>query len=319
MTPVNKEIYRRLCHSYPDVPLFMQHWWMEAVTHNKEWDVLLTYDSTGEPIAAMPYLLRQRLGMKYIICPQHTQINGIWTRSDLTESQRQQAYDRIIAQLNDLHLAYYYQQHPLGSEAPQYMRAQGFKIKQRWTYRLENLTNLDYIISKFSKNKKRQLQKALSLHLDLALTPEAFYAFHAQSLQERGKVISYSQDYFLHLHQVATDRKQGQILAIRNQEGTLLAAVFLVWDASTTYFLVPSHSTVYASTGASALMVLESIKWAASHSQTFDFEGSMIKNIEHSYRQFGAQKTYYHSVHRYYNWIFRLALLYNNIKSRKKR
>lgn len=319
MNQVNKEIYRRLCLTHTNVPLFMQYWWMEAVTYNKTWDVLLSYDAQGEPTAAMPYLLRQRMGMKYVICPQHTQINGIWTRDDLTEQQKQDALENIISQLKEMNLAYYYQQYPIDSEVPQYMRGKGFKVKQRWTYRIKDLSNLDYVISRFSKNKKRQLQKALSLHVDLTLTPEEFYHFHEYTLQERTKEISYSQEHFLRLYQAANERQQGQILGIRNAEGTLLAAVFLVWDETATYFLIPAHSHAYAATGASAMMVLEAIKWAKSHSKEFDFEGSMIKNIENSYRQFGATKIYYHSVTRYYKWLFRVALLYNTIKSRKKR
>lgn len=319
MNNLNKEIYRRVCLTHTDIPLFMQYWWMQAVTYTKAWDVLLVYDSHGDVIAAMPYLLRQRMGMKYIICPQHTQINGIWTRSDLTPQQRQNAYDSLVKQLNDLRLSYYYQQYPLSSDAPQYMRTAGFKIKQRWTYRIEDLSNLDAVIGKFSKNKKRQLQKALSLHADFTLSPDEFYTFHEHTLQEKGKLISYSRDYFLQLYNAAVTQQQGQLIAIRNPEGTLLAAVFLVWDASSTYFLIPAHSSSYAATGAPALMVLESIKYARSHSRSFDFEGSMMKNIENSYRQFGAQKVHYQSVHRYYNWLFRLALLVNTIKSRKKR
>ncbi|MBO5960330.1 MAG: GNAT family N-acetyltransferase [Paludibacteraceae bacterium] len=319
MNNLNKEIYRRVCLSHSDIPLFMQYWWMQAVTFNKAWDVLLVYDAQGEVIAAMPYLLRRRMGMKYVICPQHTQINGIWTRNDLTPQQRQEAYDSLIRQLEALHLAYYYQQYPLSSEAPQYMRSRGFKVKQRWTYRIEDLTNLDAVISKFSKNKKRQLQKALSLHADFTLSPDEFYTFHEFTLQEKGKTISYSRDYFLQLYNAALTQQQGQLIAIRNAEGTLLAAVFLVWDHSSCYFLIPAHSSTYAATGAPALLVLEAVKWAHSHSHSFDFEGSMIKNIENSYRQFGAQKVYYQSVHRYYQWIFRLALLVNAIKSRKKR
>lgn len=319
MNQLNKEIYRRVCLTHPDIPLFMQHWWMEAATFNKQWDVLLTYDAQGEVMAAMPYLLRKKMGMKYIICPQHTQINGIWTRNDLNEEQRQQACDSLILQLNDMHLAYYYQQYPLHSEVPEYLRGKGFKIKTRWTYRIDELSNLDAVINKFSKNKKRQLQKALSLHADPTLSPEDFYNFHEYTLQERGKSISYSREHFMQLYRAAVEHQQGQIIAIRNPEGTLLAAVFLVWDATATYFLIPAHSTTYAATGAPALMVLEAIKWARGKSVAFDFEGSMIKNIENSYRQFGATKTYYYSVHRYYNWLFRFALLYNSIISRKKR
>lgn len=319
MSHLNKEIYRRVCATYANIPLFMQHWWMEAVTWGKDWDVLLVCDTTGEPIAALPYLLRKRMGMKYVICPQHTQFSGVWTREDLSDIEQKQAYDQLIAQLAELHLAYYYQQYPLHSEAPQYMKKMGFRIKQRWTYQIDNLNHLDSVIAKFSKNKKRQLQKALSLHADFSLTAEEFYSFHEYTLQERKKSIGYTREHFLQLYNAAVSQEKGQIIAIRNQEGTLLAAVFLVWDDTTTYFLIPTHSVTYAATGASALMVLESIKWAANHSKVFDFEGGMMRNIEQSYRQFGATKVHYYSVERYYKWIFRLALLYNTIRNRKKR
>ena len=66
MNQLNKEIYRRVCLTHPDIPLFMQHWWMEAATFNKQWDVLLTYDAQGEVMAAMPYLLRKKMGKRHL-------------------------------------------------------------------------------------------------------------------------------------------------------------------------------------------------------------------------------------------------------------
>ena len=208
----NKEQYKQLCDKQPDIPLFMQYWWMQAVCTGKEWDVLLSFDQQGNIQGALPYLLRKRMGMKYIVCPQETQINGLWTLASLTDEQRQSVYDDIIHQLNHLGLAYYYQHFPLHSEAPDYFDKHKFTCKKRWTYRIDDLSNLDYVISQFSKNKKRQLQKALSLHADFSLTADEFYHFHVLCLQEQGKIISYSKEFFQSRYTAATERQQGQIL-----------------------------------------------------------------------------------------------------------
>ena len=63
-----------------DLPIFMQSWWLDAVCAGKEWDVMLypaDADSADKVVAAMPYLIRKRLGVKFVIMPQMTQIGGM--------------------------------------------------------------------------------------------------------------------------------------------------------------------------------------------------------------------------------------------------
>ena len=88
-----KERYAQFCQETPDLPIFMQDWWMDAVCAGKQWEVLFCRktqdgcqvsdngDTDGEIIAVMPYLLRKRAWMKYIVMPQQTQIGGIWISS----------------------------------------------------------------------------------------------------------------------------------------------------------------------------------------------------------------------------------------------
>ena len=73
----NKELYREFCQTNGDLPLFMTDWWMDAVCAGKHWDVLLSLDESGKIQAVLPYLLRKRAWMRYIIMPQQTQIGGI--------------------------------------------------------------------------------------------------------------------------------------------------------------------------------------------------------------------------------------------------
>lgn len=315
----NKQLYSEFCQSNTDLPIFMQYWWMDAVCAGKQWDVLLAMDDSGAIMAVLPYLLRSRMRVNYMIMPQMTQIGGMWLREDVrnNEDKVREVCRQFQNELRALNLSYYYQHYPLHSTAPQYMQELGYKIKKRITYRIEDLSNLDAVIDSFSKNKKRQLQKALSLHADLSLHVEDFYRFHVDCLQQQGKVISYTREFLLVLERKASRLNQCQIVAVRNADEELLAAAFLVWDKYSMYYLIPCYSPQYKDSGASALLVLEAMKLARKQGVAFDFEGSMIKGVAQHYKQFGSKPVTYYSVEKYYHWWFWLANAWNRLRERK--
>lgn len=317
----NKELYREFCRNTQDLPIFMTDWWMDAVCAGKQWDVLLSQDENGNIQAALPYLLRKRAWMKYILMPQQTQIGGIWINDDLKEQTAKIAEicQDFARQLAELGLSYYYQHYPINSIAIEPMRELGFKTKERITYRIEDLTNLDAVIKSFSKNKKRQLQKALSLHADTSMNIEDFYRFHTQCLQAQGKQISYSREFLLVLHRKTSRLQQSQILSICNADNQVIAAAFLVWDKHSLYYLIPCYDPQHKDSGASALLALEAIKFARQQGVAFDFEGSMIKGVANHYKQFGTTRTIYYSVEKYYKWYFWFANVYNWLRERRMR
>ena len=299
----------------------MTDWWMDAVCAGKEWDVLLSIDKNGAIQAALPYLIRKRAWMRYIVMPQQTQIGGIWLAQNVLSDNDRVATicQDFTQQLASLGLSYYYQHFPINSPAVQHMQALGFKTKERVTYRIEDLSNLDQVINAFSKNKKRQLQKALSLHADTNMSVEDFYRFHTQCLQEQGKLISYSREFLLVLERKTSRLQRSQILSICNADNEVLAAVFLVWDKHSMYYLIPCYAPAYKDSGASALLVLEAIKLARQKGVSFDFEGSMIRGVANHYKQFGSTRTLYYGVEKYYKWYFWFANAYNWIRERKMR
>ena len=318
----NKELYREFCLRTSDLPIFMQDWWLDAVCAGKQWDVLLSFNKNGEIQAAMPYLLRKRAWMKYIVMPQQTQIGGIWI-SDVALPDNVDRLTEICQdftrQLEELGLSYYYQHYPIGSPAVEAMGTLGFKTKERITYRIEDLSNLDQVISAFSKNKKRQLQKALSLHAETNMNIEDFYRFHVRCLQEQGKQISYTREFLLVLERKTSRLQQSQIISIHNADNEILAAAFLVWDKNSMYYLIPCYDLKHKDSGASALLVLESIKLARKQGVVFDFEGSIIRGVANHYKQFGGARTVYYSVEKYYKWYFWFANAINWLRERKMR
>lgn len=312
----NKERYSAWVAEQEYVPIFMQPWWLDAVCAGKEWDVLLAEDDQHAILGAMPYLLRKRLWLKYIVMPQQTQIGGIWVTADITGDKWRTAEvcRQIKEQLDTMGLAYYYQQYLPGSLCVDAMRALGFRTRERVTYRVEDLSSLDALIDSFSKNKKRQLQKALSLHAERTMEVEDFYRFHCQCLEARKRKISYSREFLLVLERKARRMKQCQILSICNADGKPYAAAFLIWDANYMYYLIPAFDPAFRESGASALLVLEAMKLAREKHVRFDFEGSMDKGVAKHYKQFGSTPFTYFSVEKYYKPLFRLAIWIQRIR-----
>jgi hypothetical protein len=312
----NKERYSAWVAEQEYVPIFMMPWWMDAVCAGKEWDVLLAEDEQGNILGAMPYLLRKRAWYKYIIMPQQTQIGGIWVTAEVTADRWKTAEvcRMIKEQLDTMGLAYYYQQYLPGSLCVDAMRGLGFKTKERVTYRVEDLSDLDAVINAFSKNKKRQLQKALSLHAEKSMDAEDFYRFHTQCMASRKRKLYYSREFLLVLERKAARLNQCQILRICNADGKPYAAAFLIWDKHYMYFLIPCYDPAFHESGASALLVLEAMKLAREKHVRFDFEGSMERGIANHYKQFGSTPFTYFSVEHYYKPLFRLAIWAQKIR-----
>lgn len=310
----NKELYTEWASQQENLPIFMQPWWLDAVCAGKLWDVLLSHDAEGEIRGALPYLLRKKWWLRWIVMPQETQIGGLW----LSGGADTEAVCRdIAAQLADMKLAYYYQHYPIDSPAPAFMAALGFQRKERITYRIEDTADTEQIASLFSKNKKRQIQKAATLHAQRGMDAETFYRLHREFLETQRKAISYTREFLLVLDRKARRNDRAEIISIHSETGEVYAAAYLVWDKQSMYYLIPCYNPLYKDSGAGALLVLEALKLAREKGVSFDFEGSMVRGIANHYRQFGSKKTTYYSVEKYYKPLFAIILFINKIRNLK--
>lgn len=315
----NKERYSEWVAKQEYIPITMMPWWLDAVCAGKEWDVLFAEDEKGKIVGAMPYLIRKRYWMKYILMPPLSQMGGIWVASEVTGDRWKTAEvcRQLKEQLDAMKLSYYYQQYMPGSLCVDAMRGLGFKIKERTTYRVDDLSDIDSLIASFSKNKRRQLQKASNLHVSHTMEIEAFTRFHIECLAARRRESSYSREFLIVLERKARRLKQCDILSICDDSGTPHAAAFLVWDKRFLYYLVPTYDVRFKDSGATALLVLEAMKLAREKQVHFDFEGSNDRGIARHYQQFGSKPIQYFSVEKYYKPLFRFALWIQKLREWK--
>ena len=286
----HKDRYKLLCEQHP-LPLSLEE---------KEGDTV---------VGAMPYLIRRRLGFRFVLQPQLTQYNGPWYNyaflpEGYTESQRMEfekkVADKLLLHLQRLKLAYYQQNFAPAVTNWLPYHWWGYSQTTRYTYRLEELSDLEAVFARFDRhhraNKIRQAEKLLCV--DPSMTPAQFEAYHQDYWSRKGKGDVLPEGLITRIAEAAIQRGQGAILCLRDKEtGELMGARFVAWDGRCAYSLLSALTMGRHPNGTSPMLFWECLKLAAEHgARSFDFEGSMDMNIEQSYRLYGAVQTPYHQI-----------------------
>ena len=318
----NKQRYEIFCNQHPEIPLFMQAWWLDAVClpEGKEWDVLFV-EENGNIIAVMPYHFLKKWGFKLVQQPRKTQYTGLWInypkemKLHKRYSFEKRVMDNLIDQLEVLNLSHYTQNfhYSFTNWQPFYWR--GFRQTTRYTYILKNIADLDMIFNNIQSRCKEKIRKGeREMQVDINLTAEMFYRFHKETLNDKNEKIAYSEKLLVSIFAEASKRKQGKIIAIRDKSNELLSAIFLVWDKNSAYNLNTARKTHNGSNDASAYMIWEAVKFLTDKTKNFDFEGSMIKGVANVNQQFGAEQVPYFHISKSNSKLFSFLVKMKNIK-----
>jgi GNAT superfamily N-acetyltransferase len=118
------------------------------------------------------------------------------------------------------------------------------------------------------------------------------------TLKKQGQDISYSFDLFKGIHDAAISHEAGRTWYATDDQGSLHAAIFVVYDSKSAYYLISSIDPDHRGSGAATLLVRDAITYVSQYTERFDFEGSMIRGVEESFRKFGAIQMPYFSITR---------------------
>lgn len=175
-----------------------------------------------------------------------------------------------------------------------------FNIKLRYTYVIEDLSNLDEVFSNFQYDCKYLIKRALKNNIIIRddYSIKDFYNVNKMTFDRQKMDMPYSLEFLEELDKNLTEKNCRKMFFAENSSGELVAATYLVYDNNCTYYLMGGADPEYRKLGVQTLLVWESIKFAASIKTKFDFEGSMIKSIEKSFREFGGKQNIIYNVYK---------------------
>ena len=309
-----KRKYRELCSVDCSIPVFCKDWWLDCVADGS-WDVVLVEEG-HEIVAAMPYVSRKRFGFVGVVMPPLTQFLGPWMKVKNEKSckilEKQKKLMGIL--IDGLPKFDYFKQHwnyEYKNWLPFYWR--NFSQTTRYTYVLNDISDKEKIWSGFDRSKKKNIKRAKDIvNVVYNINAERFYYEHRDTLRSDGKVISYSKDLFMRLHEAVVSNNAGQIIAAFDENSNLHSALFIVWDEISAFNLVSVIKPEFRKSGSASLLIQSAIELASEHTNRFDFEGSMIESVERSFRRFGAEQYRYFAIEKVPSKIVRMYRFLRN-------
>ncbi len=278
--------------------IFQQPWWLEVVAPGQWGEVVVKRGDEGS--ARMPYVIKKKYGLTALTMPPLTQTLGPWLRPSKAKyarqlSEQKQLMNELIGQLPDVD--YFCQNFSpyITNWLPFYWR--GFTQTTRFTYRLEDLTDLDVIWSGFNenvRNKIRKAQKQVEIRDDLSI--QDFIKINELTFIRQGIELPYSAELVERLHKVCQEHNASKAFFAIDEQDRIHAAIYLVWDSNTAYYLMAGEHPELRKSGANSLLIWEAIKYASTVTKVFDFEGSMIEPVEEFVRAFGGRQTPYYQI-----------------------
>ena len=278
------------------------------------WDVLLSYGSDGEVRGFLCYQMCRKFGFRAILPQLITLYQGVWViyPDDISNAHRdvvqREVYEDLAFQLDSLGVGLYEQSFHYSQFDVEAFIDHGYRHSERYTYILDNITDVKPVIDNLPIKKRSRLRsaryRALTLCTDMPSVE--FYRSFREELRMRGEKIMYSEEYFLSLYNAAKEHGGCQILSLKDSEGNVHSALWVVWDAMSSYALVLYINPKFKSDGSSYGIYIEAMKYLSDKTQVFDFNGSMIPPVAQRNEMLSGRKVPYMTLQKINNPILKI-------------
>ena len=303
-----KARYRDFCRTAPDVPVFAQPWYLDACTEGGAWNVVLA-EEKGRVVAALPFFYKQKGPFRYVTMPPFVKWLGPYLLPDFRGRlpQEHELMQVLIAQLPPV-AAFKQNFYPtITNWLPFYW--QQFRQTTFYTYRLHPLLDLARVEAGLGTGIRRDIRRArqqMRVVHDLPL--EEFYRVNLLSFRRQELPAPYSMAQFQRLDAALAATSARQFFFAVDEQNRVHSVAYLIWDATTAYFLLAGDDPALRASGAGVLLAWECIRYASQvlGLDCFDFEGSMLPGVERIRVRFGAVQTPYFYVWKHNSRLFEL-------------
>lgn len=302
----SREKYFSFCEN-TYVPIYSKTWWMDAVCRPENWNVWL-YENGGDIKAAMPYYVETRGKFKYITKPPLTQNNGIIFKMNESAKENAKAkfqehvIDAADCYIKTLGIDVYEQQYHYSFENWLPFFWNRYTALTRYTYVISDTSNTEKMWENVSSSYRNLIRKGYKMaKVCEGEDADEFWCLHKKVFEKQGMECPFSYDLWIRLYDSCKEHGCGKILYAKDDRKNTLSVLFLVWDEQSMYHLLGGSMPEYQHLQTYNMLTWEGIKLASQMGLKYDFEGSVIKRISKSMRQFGGKPMPYFRIRKIFN------------------
>lgn len=306
MNSSNKAKYTEFCKK-TYIPLYSKPWWLDAICLPENWDVWIC-EENGAMLAAMPYYLENRNGRKNITKAPLSQNNGIIfnhyknAKSVAKAIFEEKVIDKAVEFIASLNLDVYEQQYQpsFTNWLPFFWNY--YTAITRYTYVIDDTSDLEKVWNGIASKRRSIVKKGQrnSVHSDV-LSIDDFYKEHEKIYTKQGLSCPFSYDLWKRVAEACLENNSCRISCQLADDGNVAAVSFVAWDDRALYKLMGGPMPDYAKLDAYSALTWNEIELAHELGVAYDFEGSVIKRISKSFREYGAEPKPYFRIRKVFN------------------
>ena len=283
----NKEEYQSFIDSKENVPVFFQPWWLDTVSGNNSWGVVITKNKDGKIIGALPFLIKKKLGISYSSHPFLTPYLGVLYKYPLklekthSKIEFENKVNLTIAKQIKKRIPYFSQYFDPKIVNTQAFGWEGFKQMVCHRFHLDHISDLDRIYKNFKGDLRTQIRKFEGAG-EIIETDDVndLYPLIQSSFENKNTKIPYTFGQYQKLDKLIKKNSQRKIyLARLNGKEKFCGGLYLLIDKDRAFMLSTGIKPEYRKHGVMASLIWRAIQEASQHVSIFDFSGSMIPSI----------------------------------------
>lgn len=254
----------------------------------------------GAEVANWPYVIRRVKGLRMVGMPVLTRGLGPLVRISATNQSNSteehlELVRELSAQLPSFHLFHQSCDPAFEDWYPLYL--DGFRQTTRYTFRINDLRDLERVFAGFKKGIRsdiRRAEKKLTVRTDVTVDRILDMVDHTYARQ--GRVAPVPRDVVRRLAAACDTHDACTRLLAEDAGGRPHAGALVVWGGGVGYWLLSGADPALRSSAAGPLLVWRAIQATAAEHTVFDFEGSMVAPIAEYFNRFGGIRTPYHDL-----------------------
>ncbi len=292
----NTDIYKQACALRTDVPLFLQPWWLDAVSPG--WQAAVVHN--GDKLAGIwPYPVESRLGVPLLRTPLLTPYQGpcVFPPADMKESKRDSfEHDTITQLLQQLpkapvwHLAM-----PPGLKQAGLFSSAGLDIQVKQTFLIDLLQSQDTLFANLKDSIRRNIKtaaKEINIISDVSCLPQLF-AFQKNTLDSKQVAQAHTLPHMQQLMDACIAHNAGTLWVAKKGD-EVLAIIWNVWDDQASYYFMGAKDAAQSDFIAMSALLWHAIVEAKKRGNViFDMEGSMDPGVERFFRGMAGKRELY--------------------------
>lgn len=320
---MQKHDYRLYSKRHDKLPLFHQPWWLDALgsASGLAWDVALSRAKDGTIIAAWPYFIGAKLGMKVSLSPVLASYLGVWIDypEETWKEETRQSYQNgivkdLVGQMPEFHL--FKQNFSPSFDNWKELYWAGYNQTTHYTYILDNIKDHDKVFAGFKSNLRTSIKKVgHTFSIGDTSNLADFYAINKKSWSTQKESIPYSLEYLQKLDDALVNYGHRYIRLIKDADDNIVAGTYVVRDNYTAYNLMLGTDPAHRNSRAAEILLWDVIQEMSQYVNRFDFEGSMIEGVSQFFKAFGGRQQPYYLISKAKSKWLNLAV--NGIANKK--